>query len=112
MAMIRQAVRRVELTGARRIGILNARPVQGCPQLVARNQPYDAVKLRSRVAGPENLAARLQSLCCEPWWCRFRFGGDTVEFYAYPADTHFPHDIVRSTDVYRRWVLWMTQHRK
>jgi hypothetical protein len=33
-----------------RIGISNARPVQGCPQPVARNQPYVASKLRSRVA--------------------------------------------------------------
>jgi hypothetical protein len=35
-----------------------------------------------------------------------------VEFYAYPVDTHFPKDIVRTTDVYRRWVGWMTQHLK
>jgi hypothetical protein len=33
-----------------------------------------------------------------------------VEFYAYPVDTHFPKDIVRTTDVYRRWVGWMSQH--
>jgi len=46
------------------------------------------------------------------WFHALGVAGVAVEFYAYPADTHFPHDIVRSTDVYRRWVLWMTQHRK
>jgi hypothetical protein len=47
-----------ELVGrhGQRIGISNARPVQGCPQ-PARNQPYVASKLRSRAAGLENLAA-------------------------------------------------------
>jgi hypothetical protein len=35
-----------------------------------------------------------------------------VAFYAYPADVHFPHDVVRTTDVYRRWVGWMTQYLK
>ncbi len=34
-----------------RIGISNARPVQGCPPPVARNRPYVASKLRGRVAG-------------------------------------------------------------
>jgi hypothetical protein len=47
----------VSLNGGR-IGISNARPVQGCPPpLLERNQPYVASKLRSRVAGLENLAA-------------------------------------------------------
>jgi hypothetical protein len=32
------------------IRISNARPVQGCPQPVARNRPYVASKLRGRVA--------------------------------------------------------------
>lgn len=41
-----------------------------------------------------------------------RDNGVTVEFYAYPVDTHFPHDIVRSTDVYRRWVDWMVKYLK
>lgn len=41
-----------------------------------------------------------------------RDNGVTVEFYAYPVDTHFPHDIVRSTDVYRRWVNWMVKYLK
>ncbi|MGH8337775.1 MAG: S9 family peptidase, partial [Gammaproteobacteria bacterium] len=33
------------------------------------------------------------------WYHALRDNGVTVEFYAYPADTHFPHDIVRTTDV-------------
>jgi len=44
------------------------------------------------------------------WYHALRDNGVTVEFYAYPADTHFPSDIVRSTDVYRRWVGWMKAH--
>ncbi|GGY18468.1 peptidase [Rhodanobacter panaciterrae] len=44
------------------------------------------------------------------WYHALRDNGVPVEFYAYPADTHFPKDIVRTTDVYRRWVSWMTQH--
>jgi len=46
------------------------------------------------------------------WFHALRDAGVAVEFYAYPADTHFPRDIVRSTDVYRRWVEWMTKHLK
>ena len=46
------------------------------------------------------------------WYHALRDNGVQVEFYAYPADTHFPTDIVRTTDVYRRWVDWMTQHLK
>jgi len=41
-----------------------------------------------------------------------RDNGVTVEFYAYPVNTHFPHDIVRTTDVYRRWVNWMVKYLK
>ncbi|MGH8426627.1 MAG: S9 family peptidase [Gammaproteobacteria bacterium] len=41
-----------------------------------------------------------------------RDNGVTTEFYAYPADTHFPHDIVRTTDVYRRWIDWMVKYLK
>ena len=44
------------------------------------------------------------------WYHALRDNGVQVEFYAYPADTHFPGDIVRTTDVYRRWVDWMTTH--
>ncbi|HET7395448.1 MAG TPA: S9 family peptidase [Gammaproteobacteria bacterium] len=44
------------------------------------------------------------------WYHALRDNGVEVQFYAYPADTHFPHDIVRTTDVYRRWVGWMKQH--
>jgi dipeptidyl aminopeptidase/acylaminoacyl peptidase len=46
------------------------------------------------------------------WYHALRDQGVEVEFYAYPVDTHFPHDIVRTTDVYRRWVAWMSQHLK
>lgn len=46
------------------------------------------------------------------WFHALRDAGVPVEFYAYPVDTHFPKDIVRTTDVYRRWVGWMTSHLK
>jgi dipeptidyl aminopeptidase/acylaminoacyl peptidase len=46
------------------------------------------------------------------WYHALRDGGVEVEFYAYPVDTHFPRDVVRTTDVYRRWVSWMTTHLK
>ena len=46
------------------------------------------------------------------WYHALRDNGVPVEFYAYPVDTHSPHDIVRKTDVYRRWVEWMTKHLK
>ncbi|HEX5340782.1 MAG TPA: S9 family peptidase [Gammaproteobacteria bacterium] len=46
------------------------------------------------------------------WYHALRDNGVEVQFYAYPADTHFPHDIVRTTDVYRRWVGWMVQYLK
>ena len=38
--------------------------------------------------------------------------GVHTEFYVYPADTHFPGDIVRATDVCRRWVDWMVKYLK
>jgi dipeptidyl aminopeptidase/acylaminoacyl peptidase len=44
------------------------------------------------------------------WYHALRDNGVPVEFWAYPADTHFPGDIVQQTDVYRRWVDWMVQH--
>ncbi|HET7649844.1 MAG TPA: S9 family peptidase [Gammaproteobacteria bacterium] len=44
------------------------------------------------------------------WYHALRDNGVEVKFFAYPADTHFPHDIVRTTDVYRRWIDWMKQH--
>ena len=44
------------------------------------------------------------------WFHALRDAGVPVEFYAYPADTHFPHDIVRTTDVYKRWVGWMKKY--
>ncbi|HTR82079.1 MAG TPA: S9 family peptidase [Bacteroidota bacterium] len=33
--------------------------------------------------------------------------GVQTAFYVYPVDTHFPGDIVRRTDVYKRWIDWM-----
>jgi dipeptidyl aminopeptidase/acylaminoacyl peptidase len=44
------------------------------------------------------------------WYHALRDNGVTVEFWAYPADTHFPGDIVQQTDVYRRWVGWMKKY--
>ena len=41
-----------------------------------------------------------------------RDNGVVTEFYAYPVDTHFPHDIVRTTDVYKRWIEWMEKYVK
>lgn len=41
-----------------------------------------------------------------------RDNGVTVRFYVYPVNTHFPHDIVRTTDVFRRWVDWMVKYLK
>ncbi|TAN08017.1 MAG: S9 family peptidase [Rhodanobacteraceae bacterium] len=48
----------------------------------------------------------------EEWYHALRDNGVTVEFYAYPEATHFPHDIVQETDVYRRWVGWMQKYLK
>jgi dipeptidyl aminopeptidase/acylaminoacyl peptidase len=44
------------------------------------------------------------------WYHALRDNGVQVEFYAYPVDSHFPGDIVRTTDVFGRWVGWMTTH--
>lgn len=44
------------------------------------------------------------------WYHALRDNGVDVQFYAYPADSHFPRDIVQTVDVYRRWVGWMQQH--
>ena len=44
------------------------------------------------------------------WYHALRDNGVAVRFIAYPADTHFPEDIVQTTDVYRRWVDWMKQY--
>ena len=46
------------------------------------------------------------------WYHALRDNGVKVKFIAYPADTHFPGDIVRTSDVYRRWVDWMKEHLK
>lgn len=46
------------------------------------------------------------------WYHALRDNGVEVQFFAYPADTHFPGDIVRTTDVYRRWVGWVVGHLK
>lgn len=39
-----------------------------------------------------------------------RDNGVHVKFYAFPANVHFPHDIVRTTDIFRRWVDWMAKY--
>lgn len=36
--------------------------------------------------------------------------GVTTEFYVYPADVHFPHDIVRQTDIFKKWIDWMVKY--
>ncbi len=41
-----------------------------------------------------------------------RDNGVNVEFYVYPVDAHFPHDIVRRTDIYKRWMDWIIQYVK
>lgn len=41
-----------------------------------------------------------------------RDNGVKTEFYAYPADEHFPSSIVRRTDVYKRWVDWIVKYVK
>jgi dipeptidyl aminopeptidase/acylaminoacyl peptidase len=46
------------------------------------------------------------------WYHALRDNGVDVEFYAYPADSHFPRDIVQTVDVYKRWVSWMQKHLK
>ncbi len=44
------------------------------------------------------------------WYHALKDNGVDVTFYAYPEDTHFPHDIVQTTDVYRRWIGWMNRY--
>ena len=44
------------------------------------------------------------------WYHALRDNGVTVAFYAYPENTHFPRDIVQTTDVFRRWVNWMKKY--
>ncbi|MHB8446477.1 MAG: S9 family peptidase [Rudaea sp.] len=46
------------------------------------------------------------------WYHALRDNGVDVQFYAYPANTHFPGDIVQTVDVYRRWVGWMQKYLK
>ena len=46
------------------------------------------------------------------WYHAIRDNGVEAEFWAYPADSHFPGDIVRQTDVYRRWIEWMDRYLK
>ncbi len=36
--------------------------------------------------------------------------GVHTEFYVYPVGTHFPGDIVRRTDVYKKWIEWMGKY--
>jgi len=36
--------------------------------------------------------------------------GVTVQFVAYPVQSHFPDDPVHVSDVYRRWVEWLTKY--
>jgi dipeptidyl aminopeptidase/acylaminoacyl peptidase len=38
--------------------------------------------------------------------------GVNTEFYVYPVDSHFPGDIVRRTDVYKRWIDWLEKYLK
>ncbi|MGA9852486.1 MAG: S9 family peptidase [Gammaproteobacteria bacterium] len=56
--------------------------------------------------------ANVPFLNAEEWYHGLRDNGVTVEFYAYPEPTHFPHDIVQTTDVDRRWVGWMEKYLK
>ncbi len=44
------------------------------------------------------------------WYHAIRDNGVETKFVAYPANVHFPHDIVRTTDIYRRWIEWMDEH--
>jgi len=48
----------------------------------------------------------------EEWYHGLRDNGVTVEFYAYPETSHLPHDIVQTSDVYRRWIGWMEKYLK
>jgi dipeptidyl aminopeptidase/acylaminoacyl peptidase len=48
----------------------------------------------------------------EEWYHGLRDNGVPVEFYAYPETSHLPHDVVQTSDVYRRWVGWMEKYLK
>src|SRR5271167_2591090 len=52
------AIQLAESQGQPRIGISNARAVQGCPPPVARNRPYVEPKLRGRMVCLANRTAR------------------------------------------------------
>ncbi len=54
--------------------------------------------------------ANVPLINAEEWYHGLRDNGVTVEFYAYPESTHFPGDIVQTTDVYRRWVGWVKKY--
>lgn len=41
-----------------------------------------------------------------------RDNGVNTEFFVYPADTHFPGDIVRTTDVFKKWIDWLVKYVK
>ncbi len=41
-----------------------------------------------------------------------RDDGVNTEFFVYPADTHFPGDIVRTTDVFKKWIDWLVKYVK
>lgn len=46
------------------------------------------------------------------WYHGLRDNGVPVEFYAYPIESHVPHDVVQITDMYRRWIDWMEKYLK
>jgi dipeptidyl aminopeptidase/acylaminoacyl peptidase len=46
----------------------------------------------------------------EEWYHGLRDNGVTVSFFAYPESSHLPHDIVQTSDVYRRWIEWMQKY--
>ncbi|MGH8403535.1 MAG: alpha/beta hydrolase family protein, partial [Gammaproteobacteria bacterium] len=58
------------------------------------------------------LDANVPFVNAEEWYHGLRDNGVPVEFYAYPETTHFPRDIVQTTDVYRHWVGWMEKYLK
>ena len=36
--------------------------------------------------------------------------GVTTQFFAYPIGGHFPADPVRTRDVYKRWISWLSEY--
>jgi dipeptidyl aminopeptidase/acylaminoacyl peptidase len=46
------------------------------------------------------------------WYHALRDNGVTVQFYAYPRESHFPGDPVGGESVTRRWVDWVVSHLK